>query len=83
MTRHRKPPRQKVSKRPPALNPAYNLIPGDLIVRARTAKLLWRVAHAARATLWAPETEDGGEAVYAVLDDAINDLDAHIRSGCA
>lgn len=78
MKRHRRP-RPKVPKHPPA----HNLNPGDLIIRARTAKLLWRVAHAARATLWAPETEDGGEAVYAVLDGAIEDLDAHIRSGCA
>jgi hypothetical protein len=78
MSAHRKP-RPKVSKRPTP----DNLNPGDLIIRARTAKLLWRVAHAARATLWAPETEDGGEAVYAVLDDAIEDLDAHVRSGCA
>lgn len=77
MKRHRRP-RPKVSKRPPP----DNLDPGDLIIRAQTAKLLWRVAHAARATLWAPETEDGGEAVYAVLDDAIEDLDAHVRSGC-
>lgn len=76
MKRHRRP-RPKVPKQPPTLNP------GDLIIRAQTAKLLWRVAHAARATLWAPETEDGGEAVYAVLDDAIDDLDAHVRSGCA
>lgn len=78
MPRHRKP-RPKVPKQLPALN----LNPGDLIIRAQTAKLLWRVAHAARATLWAPETEDGGETVYAVLDAAIDDLDAHIRSGCA
>jgi len=53
--------------------------PGDLI-RARTVKLLWRVAHAARATLWAPEMEDCGAAAYAILDDAIDDLDAHVRS---
>lgn len=78
MSRHRRP-RPKVPKHPPT----HNLKPGDLIIRAQTAKLLWRVAHAARATLWAPETEDGGEAVYAVLDSAIEDLDAHVRSGCA
>ena len=56
---------------------------GDLIIRARTAKLLWRVAHAARATLWAPEQEDCGAAAYAILDDTIDDLDAHVRSGGA
>jgi hypothetical protein len=78
MPKHRNP-RPKVPKHPPA----HNLNPGDLIVRARTAALLWRVAHAARATLWAPEMEDGGEAAYAVLDDAIDDLDAHVRSGGA
>lgn len=59
------------------------LDPGDLIIRAQTAKLLWRVAHAARATLWAPEMEDCGAAAYATLDDAIADLDAHVRSGGA
>lgn len=78
MKRHRKP-RPKVSKRPTP----DNLNPGDLIVRAQTAKLLWRVAHAARAISWAPEMEDCGAAAYAVLDDAIDDLDAHVRSGCA
>jgi len=41
------------------------------------------VAHAARATLWAPEMEDCGAAAYAILDDAIDDLDAHVRSGGA
>lgn len=56
---------------------------GDLVIRERTAKLLWRVAHAARATLWAPEMEDCGAAAYAILDDAIDDLDAHVRSGGA
>jgi len=78
MPRHRNP-RPKVPKQRPALN----LNPGDLIIRAQTARLLWRVAHAARATLWAPETEDGGETVYAVLDSAIDALDAHVKSGCA
>lgn len=78
MPRHRKP-RPKIPKHPPA----HNLNPGDLIVRARTAALLWRVAHAARAISWAPEMEDGGAAAYAVLDDAIDDLDAHVRSGGA
>lgn len=78
MPRHRKP-RPKVPKRPPA----HNLNPGDLIVRAQTAKLLWRVAHAARAISWAPEMEDCGAAAYEVLDEAIDDLDAHVRSGCA
>ena len=56
---------------------------GELIVRARTFALLWRVAHAARAALWAPEMEDCGAAAYVVLDDAIDDLDAHVRSGGA
>jgi hypothetical protein len=56
---------------------------GDLIVRARTAELLWRVARAARAISWAPEMEDCGAAAYAALDDAIDALDAHVRSGCA
>jgi hypothetical protein len=78
MKRHRKP-RPKVSKRPTH----DNLNPGDLIVRARTAQLLWRVAHAARAISWAPEMEDCGAAAYDILDDAIDDLDAHVRSGCA
>lgn len=55
----------------------------DLIIRARTVKLLWRVAHAARALLWAPEMEDGGAAAYADLDDAIDDLDAHVQAGGA
>jgi hypothetical protein len=55
----------------------------EIIIRARTAKLLWRVAHAARAVMWAPEMEDCGAAAYAVLDDAIDDLDAHVRSGGA
>jgi hypothetical protein len=78
MKRHRNP-RPKVSKRPPV----HNFNPGDRIIRARTAELLWRVAHAARATLWAPEMEDGGAAAHAVLDDAVDDLDAHVRSGGA
>ena len=77
-TRHRKP-RPKVSKRPTP----DNLNPGDLIIRARTAQLLWRVAHAARAISWGPEMEDCGAAAYDILDDAIDDLDAHVRSGCA
>lgn len=77
-TRHRKP-RPKVSKRPTP----DNLNTGDRIIRARTADLLWRVAHAARATLWAPEMEDCGAAAYAILDAAIDDLDAHVRSGGA
>ena len=77
-TRHRKP-RPKVPKRPTP----DNLKPGDLIIRARTAALLWRVAHAARAISWAPEMEDCGAAAYEVLDEAIDDLDAHVRSGCA
>ena len=78
MPKHRNP-RPKVPKQPPVLNRD----PGDRIIRARTAELLWRVVHAARATMWAPEMEDCGAAAYAVLDDAIDDLDAHIRSGCA
>ena len=79
MKRHRSSPRPKVSKRPTH----DNLNPGDLIIRARTVQLLWRVAHAARATLWAPEMEDCGAAAYDILDDAIDDLDAHVRSGGA
>lgn len=77
MSKHRKP-----KARPPK-RPTQDLAPGDLIIRARTAKLLWRVAHAARATLWAPEMEDCGAAAYTILDDAIDDLDAHVRSGGA
>ncbi len=73
---------RRTKARPPKRQ-AQGLGLEDLIIRARTARLLWRVAHAARAVLWAPETEDGGAAVYAVLDDAIDDLDAHVRSGCA
>ena len=61
--------------------PSWNT--GDLIIRAQTAKLLWRVVHAARATQWAPEMEDCGAAAYDILDDAIDALDAHVRSGCA
>jgi hypothetical protein len=75
-------PRRKPKTRP-SKRPSRGPKPGDLIVRARTAELLWRVAHAARATLWAPETEDCGATVYAALDEAIDDLDAHVRSGCA
>ena len=63
--------------------PSKPLTEGDRIIRARTAELLWAVAHAARAMLWAPEMEDGGTAAFDVLDDAIDDLDAHVRSGCA
>ena len=74
--------RRKAQGRP-SKRPTRNLDSGDLIVRARTAQLLWRVAHAARAVLWAPEQEDGGAAAHATLDDAIDDLDAHVRSGCA
>jgi hypothetical protein len=70
-------------KKPPKRPTPDNLNPGDLIVRARTVDLLWRVAHAARATTWAPEMEDCGAAAYAILDDAIDDLDAHVRSGAA
>ena len=77
MSKHR-----KAKARPPK-RPSGGPNPGDLIVRARTAELLWRVAHAARAMLWAPETEDGGATVYAALDEAIGNLDAHVRSGCA
>jgi hypothetical protein len=73
MSKHRKP-KAMTAKRPTH---------GDLIIRARTAELLWRVAHAARATLWAPEMEDCGAAAYTILDDAIDDLDAHVRSGGA
>lgn len=79
MSKHRRPPPRKVSKRPTP----DNLNPGDLIIRAQTAKLLWRVAHAARAISWAPEMEDCGAAAYEVLDEAIDDLDAHVKSGCA
>lgn len=78
MAKHRNP-RARLPKRPTP----DNLHPGDRVVRARTAALLWRVVHAARATQWAPEMEDGGAAAYAVLDVAIDDLDAHIRSGGA
>lgn len=74
----RRKPKARSSKRPSRAPD-----PGDRVVRARTAELLWRVAHAARAISWAPEMEDGGAAAYAVLDDAIDDLDAHVRSGAA
>jgi hypothetical protein len=69
---------QRVSKhRKPKARPPKRPSPdGDLVVRARTAELLWRVAHAARAISWAPEMEDCGAAAYAVLDDAVDDLDA-------
>ncbi len=75
---------RRVSKRKPKARPSkstQDLLPGDLIIQARTFALLWRVAHAARATLWAPEMEDCGAAAYATLDDAIDDLDAHVRAG--
>jgi hypothetical protein len=75
--RQRKP-RARASRRR-----ALDLAPGDRVVRARTAELLWRVAHAARAISWAPEMEDCGAAAYAVLDDAVDALDAHVRSGSA
>ena len=77
-TRHRKP-RSGVSKRPTP----DNLNPGDRIIRARTADLLWSVAHAARAISWAPEMHDAGASAYVILDDALDALDAHIRSGGA
>jgi hypothetical protein len=77
MSKHRKP------KGRPSKRPAQDLSPGDRIIRARTAELIWRVVHAARVTQWAPEMEDCGAVAYAVLDDAIDDLDAHIRSGGA
>lgn len=78
MSKHRRP-RPKVPKQPPT----HNLNPGDLIIRAQTARLLWRVAHAARAISWGPEMEDCGAAAYDILDDAIDALDAHVRSGGA
>ena len=78
MTRHRNP-RARLPKRPTP----DNFDPGDRVIRARTAALLWRVVHAARATQWAPEMEDCGAVAYAVLDAAIDDLDAHVRSGGA
>ena len=73
----------KRRKARPSKQASRGLDPGDRIIRARTAELLWRVAHAARATLWAPEMEDCGAAAYTILDDAIDDLDAHVRSGGA
>jgi hypothetical protein len=78
MSKHRNP-RARLPKR----STPDNLKPGDRVIRVRTADLLWRVVHAARATQWAPEMEDGGAAAYVVLDTAIDDLDAHIRSGGA
>jgi hypothetical protein len=78
MGKHRKP-----KARPSRRRTRDDLAPGDRVVRARTADLLWRVAHAARAISWAPEMEDCGAAAYAVLDRAIDDLDAHVRSGGA
>ena len=75
MSKQRKPKSRK--------RPAQDLLPGDLIVRTRTVKLLWRVAHAARAISWAPEMEDCGAAAYTALDAAIDDLDVHVRSGAA
>ena len=75
MSKHRKPKARKRS--------TEDACPGDLIIRAKTAKLLWAVAHVARAASWAPETEDCGTSVYAALDAALDDLDAHVRSGCA
>jgi hypothetical protein len=54
-----------------------------MLTEDRTDYVIWRVAHAARAASWAPETEDCGAAVYTALDDAIDDLDAHVWSGCA
>ena len=78
MAKHRNP-RARLPKQPTP----DNLNPGDRVIRARTADLLWRVVHAARATQWAPEMEDGGAAAYVVLDAAIDDLDAHVRSGGA
>jgi hypothetical protein len=77
VSKHRKP-----KARPPK-RPTHDLNPGDRIIRARTVELLWRVAHAARTVSWAPEMEDCGASAYAVLDDAIDALDAHVRSGCA
>ena len=77
MSKHRKP-----KARPPK-RPTQDFDPGDLIIRARTAELLWRVAHAARAISWAPEMEDCGAAAYDILDAAVDALDAHVRSGCA
>lgn len=92
MSNHRSSPKRNLSKRPsqgkhpkPKARPSKRMAldPGDLIIRARTANLLWRVAHAARAISWAPEMEDCGAAAYDVLDNAIDDLDAHVRSGGA
>ena len=73
----------KRRKARPSKQASRGLDPGDRIIRARTAELLWAVAHAARAMLWAPEQEDGGATAFAVLDEAIDALDAHVRSGRA
>jgi hypothetical protein len=92
MKRHRKP-RPNLSKRPPQSKqpepkarppkrPTHLLPrPGDRIVRARTDDLVWRLAHAARAISWAPEMPDAGASAYDVLDEAIADLDAHLKAG--
>ena len=77
MSKHRKP------KGWPQKRPTQRTTDGDLIVWAGTVKLLWRVAHAARAVMWAPEQEDCGASAHAILDEVIDDLDAHVRSGCA
>ena len=77
MGKQRKPKARPPRRRTP------DLAPGDRVVRARTADLLWRVAHAARAISWAPEMEDCGAAAYAAQDGAIDDHDAHVRSGGA
>jgi len=48
----RSKPKDRPSKRR-----SQDLGPGDPIIRARTAELLWRVVPAARATPWTPEME--------------------------
>jgi len=75
--------KQRKPRALPSKRRTLDLAPGDRIVRARTADLLWRVAHAARAISWAPEMEDCGAAAYAALDGAVDDLDAHVRSSGA